>query len=39
MLKRARTEQAREWANANGFTVSARGRLAVDVMEAKAASN
>ncbi|MDH6284844.1 Lsr2 family DNA-binding protein [Prescottella agglutinans] len=33
------TQQIREWANANGYTVSARGRIAADIMEAYTAAH
>ncbi|WP_430335897.1 histone-like nucleoid-structuring protein Lsr2 [Rhodococcus sp. ACT016] len=35
----ASTQQIREWANANGYTVSARGRVAADIVEAYAAAH
>ena len=35
----ANTQQIREWANSNGYTVSARGRVAADIMEAYAAAH
>ncbi|WP_275792879.1 histone-like nucleoid-structuring protein Lsr2 [Prescottella equi] len=35
----ANTQQIREWANANGYTVSARGRIAADILESYTAAH
>ena len=35
----AETSRIREWAAANGYAVSARGRIAADIMEAYAANH
>lgn len=35
----ANAQKIREWANANGYTVSARGRVAADITEAYAAAH
>ncbi|MGO4204820.1 Lsr2 family protein [Rhodococcus sp. TAF43] len=32
-------QEIREWANANGYNVSARGRISADIVEAYAAGN